>query len=187
MIKFVPNNSPSKMNKYLSYAPQSYSSKKTQITKTKLAEELKGVETTHKKLKLSRQSISSNSISQNMIADSRNGITKLIPLNKILTRQAKGTIQNYREFNSKLILSASMESRRLSNNSSSVELNMWGKHTPMSRNKTDLISLSASSFLSEFQNVSMAGLSGMGASAQKKRHICAYTPSTNRSFVSEID
>ena len=175
------------MNKYLSYAPQSYSSKKTQITKTKLAEELKGVETTHKKLKLSRQSISSNSISQNMIADSRNGITKLIPLNKTLTRQAKGTIQNYREFNSKLILSASMESRRLSNNSSSVELNMWGKHTPMSRNKADLISLSASSFLSEFQNVSMAGLSGMGASAQKKRHICAYTPSTNRSFVSEID
>ena len=40
MIKFIPNNSPSKMNKYLSYAPQSYSGKKTQITKINFAEEL---------------------------------------------------------------------------------------------------------------------------------------------------
>ena len=65
----------------------------------------------------------------------------------------------------------------------------WSKHTPLGGANSrkvifDLISASSSTFLSEYNTVSMAGLSGMGTTAKKKRHLCAYTPSTNRNFAS---
>ena len=35
-----------------------------------------------------------------------------------------------------------------------------------------------------YGNISMAGLSGVNPTARKKYHLNAYTPSTNRSFIS---
>lgn len=70
----------------------------------------------------------------------------------------------------------------------------WSKHTPLGDTVTskgillnDLISASSSTFLSDFKSVSMAGLSILNSNthtAKKKRHLCAYTPSTERSVAS---
>ena len=38
--------------------------------------------------------------------------------------------------------------------------------------------------MTDFKNVSMAGLSRFDTSAKKMKHLCSYTPSTNRSMVS---
>ena len=76
----------------------------------------------------------------------------------------------------------------------------WSKHTPLGDTVTskgggivqlnDLISASSSTFLSDFKSVSMAGLSILNSNttrtAKKKRHLCAYTPSTERSVASNF-